>query len=304
MIRPRVEAAEKLIGVKQYALNDQAFVVLVDYMGNDDAVVQAARVSYGKGTKTARDDAGLIRYLMRHRHTTPFEMVEFKFAMQIPIFVARQWIRHRTANVNEYSLRYSEAKDIAYIPEPLAVAPQSKSNRQGREGQLPPEIVDAFRSDVREHSKRSYELYKKYLDAGVARELARIVLPVNFSTEWYWKIDLHNLFHFLGLRLDAHAQYEIREVAGAMARIVKEVVPVCYRAFEDFALDATPLSKKEKGALKAIMDGATIEEACARADLQLMREDGKPVKTGEGPEFLEKLSKIRATAMLRDAASA
>lgn len=300
MIRPRVDAAEKLIGVRQEALNGQAFVMLVDYMGNDDAVVQAARVSYGKGTKTARDDAGLIRYLMRHRHTTPFEMVEFKFAMQIPIFVARQWIRHRTANVNEYSLRYSEAKDIAYIPEPRAVAPQSKSNRQGREGQLPPEVVGAFTNDVREHSKRSYELYKKYLDAGVARELARIVLPVNFSTEWYWKIDLHNLFHFLGLRLDAHAQYEIREIAGAIAKIVKAVVPVCYQAFEDFTLNAISLSKKEEGALTAIMGGATIEEACASAGLQLTRADGKEIKTGEGPEFLDKLSKIRAAAMLRD----
>jgi thymidylate synthase (FAD) len=302
MIRPRVETAEKLIGVKQYALGGQAFVVLVDYMGNDDAVVQAARVSYGKGTKTARDDAGLIRYLMRHKHTTPFEMVEFKFAMQVPIFVARQWIRHRTANVNEYSLRYSEAKDVAYVPEPHAVAPQSKSNRQGREGQLPPELVETFRKEVKEHSKRSYELYRKYLDAGIAKELARIVLPVNFSTEWYWKIDLHNLFHFLNLRLDAHAQYEIREIAGAMAKIVKDVVPVCYQAFEDFTLDSTLLSKKEKVALKAIMDGAAIEDACAKADLQLTRVDGSPVKTGEGPEFLEKLSRIRSTTLLRDAA--
>lgn len=299
MVRPRVDAAEKLIGIRQYALRGQAFVMLVDYMGNDDAVVQAARVSYGKGTRKASDDKGLIRYLMRHRHTTPFEMVEFKFAMQIPIFVARQWVRHRTANINEYSLRYSEAKDIAYVPEPEAVAAQSKTNKQGRSGALPKEVVDGFRNDVAEHSKRSYELYKKYLDAGVARELARMVLPVNFSTEWYWKIDLHNMFHFLSLRLDPHAQYEIREIAGAMAKIVKEVVPVCYEAFEDFVLNSTSLSVREKAALKEVMDGSTIEDACEKAGLALKKADGTLIKTGEGPEFIEKLSKISASAMLR-----
>ncbi len=306
MIRPRVEAAEKLIGATKYALNGQADVTLVDYMGDDSAIPQAARVSYGKGTRKVNEDRGLIRYLMRHRHTTPFEMVEFKFRFTMPLFVRNQWIRHRTANVNEYSLRYSIARDKFYVPEPSAVAPQSKTNKQGREGELPKEVVENFIKTLSSHSELSYKLYTEALEAGVTRELARCLLTLNFSTEFYWKIDLHNLFHFLGLRLDAHAQYEIRAVSQVMADIVKEVVPLCYEAFEDFVLNSVSLSNKEKKALQYILDGKSVEDACSTAKIPLKKADGTPIRTGEGHEFLEKLGKIKESVSpseleLRDA---
>ncbi len=295
MVRPTVPEADALIGKRNPVL-DHGFVVLVDYMGNDNAIVQAARVSYGLGTKSARDDRGLIRYLMRHRHTTPFEMVELKFLVKLPIFVARQMVRHRTVSLNEVSYRYSVAPDEFHVPASEAIAVQSKRNRQGRAEKLPPEQASAFQAEVRRLSQDAYRAYEKALEQGTARELARIVLPVNFYTQWYWKINLHNLFHFLSLRLDAHAQEEIRLYAQAMVPAVKAVTPVAYQAFEDFVLGAEELTRLEKVALRAMLEGRTAEEACLRAGLPLLRADGKPMRTGEGVEFLEKLERIRAAS--------
>lgn len=295
MVRPTVPAAEALIGVRTPVL-DHGFVVLVDYMGNDNAIVQAARVSYGLGTKNARDDRGLIRYLMRHRHTTPFEMVEFKFLMKLPIFVARQLVRHRTASLNEYSARYSVVPDEFHLPEPEDIRAQSQRNRQGRGDALPTPAVTAFRADVERISQDAYRSYEKALEQGVARELARILLPVNLYTQWYWKTDLHNLLHFLSLRLDPHAQEEIRRFAQAMVPSVRAVAPVAYEAFEDFVLHSENLSRRERVAVRHLLDGKTFEEACRGAGLPLTRPDGAPMKSGEGVEFQEKLDRIRAAS--------
>ncbi len=241
---------------------DYGFVRLVDYMGDDGAVVQAARVSYGAGTKSVSEDRGLIRYLMRNRHTTPFEMVEFKFHCKLPIFVARQWIRHRTASVNEYSGRYSTMKDEFYMPELEVIARQSNANKQGRDELLTPEQAEV----VREILKRDYATvmgdYNRLMEMGVAKELARVGLSLGAYTEWYWKIDLHNLLHFLGLRLDAHAQYEIRVFANAMASILKDAVPASYEAFLDYRLNALTLSAPEIAAIARMVvpeDSAEVE---------------------------------------------
>ena len=196
---------------------DKGFVRLVDSMGGDNAIVQAARVSYGKGTTKKSQDRGLIRYLMRHRHSTPFEMVEFKFHAKMPIFVARQWVRHRTANINEYSLRYSEARDDFYFPEFENIKFQSSINKQGRGKQVSKKIREKVINYFKEISNRSFEIYDELNNDGVARELARAILPVNLYTEWYWKNDLHNLLHFIGLRSDSHAQYEIQVYSDAMS---------------------------------------------------------------------------------------
>lgn len=295
MTKPIVPAADELIGVKVPVL-DKGSVVLVDYMGDDNAIVQAARVSYGMGTKKVSDDRGLIRYLMRHRHTTPFEMIELKFRAKMPIFVARQWARHRTVSLNEISARYSILIDDYYIPERGVVQAQSKTNRQGRGDALPQEIVEHYRQSLAESCKGAYELYAQYLENGIAREIARLVLPVDFYTEWYWKINLHNLFHFLGLRLDAHAQYEIRVYAEAMWKIAKAVAPIACEAFEDFTLNSISLSKKEVAAVSALLREDTpveIAEVCEKAGLRLRKEDGTPLKTGEGPEFLQKLETLK-----------
>ncbi len=283
---------------KKHKVLDKGFVVLVDVMGDDSSIVQAARVSYGKGTKSVNVDRGLIRYLMRHRHTTPLEMVEFKFHVKLPIFVARQWIRHRTANVNEYSARYSILEDEFYIPETDVLAEQSKTNMQGRDVVLPQEEANSIKSKIEEHSDLSYKLYEYFLNeegetedqnrGTLTRELSRIIIPTNVYTQWYWKIDLHNLFHFLSLRLDEHAQYEIREYAKIMADMVKSFVPMAYEAFEDYRLEASSLSRLEILALKEILsnvdfDDKMVENACEKAGLTNKRE-----KT----EFLEKLNKL------------
>jgi thymidylate synthase (FAD) len=294
MVRPVVPEAEREIGVKHPVLT-HGYVVLVDYMGNDAAIVQAARVSYGKGTKTVRDDRGLIRYLMRHRHTTPFEMVEVKFLIRLPIFVARQMIRHRTTSVNEYSARFSIVPDEYEIPPESEVRLQSLRNRQGRGDPLPPEIVERFRTDLERISKESYAAYTRALEAGVARETARLLLPVAYYTQWYWKCNLWNMFHFLSLRLDPHAQEEIRLYAAEMAKITRLVAPVAYEAFEEFTLSGVSLSRREQLAVKALLDGEPPEAACAIAGLPLTREDGKPMTTGEGVEFLEKLTRLRSS---------
>jgi thymidylate synthase (FAD) len=293
MTRPSVPEADRLIGVKRPVLS-HGFVVLVDYMGNDAAIVQAARVSYGPGTKSIRDDRGLIRYLLRHRHTTPFEMVEFKFLMRLPIYVARQIVRHRSASLNEFSQRYSIVPDEFDLPAPEDIRQQSTRNRQGRAEPLPREVAERFRSDLDRVSHEAYLAYSAALQAGVARETARMILPLAYYTQWYWKIDLWNLLHFLSLRLDAHSQEETRLYAAEIAQAVRAVCPVAYEAFEDFVLGSVSLSGKERLAIRSLLTGATPERACADAGLPLTREDGKLMTTGEGVEFLEKLERIRA----------
>ena len=229
---------------------DKGFVRLVDSMGGDDAIVQSARVSYGKGTSKLSQDRGLIRYLMRHRHTTPFEMVEFKFHCKMPIFVARQWVRHRTANINEYSLRYSEARDEFYFPDPNHIEFQSAVNKQGRMGEVDKKLKKKVQAYFKEISDRSFESYSELNEAGVARELARAILPVNLYTEWYWKNDLHNLLHFIGLRSDGHAQYEIRVFSDAMASYVKKVAPFAWEAYQDYVVKGMRFSKIEQSILE------------------------------------------------------
>ena len=247
---------------------DKGFVRLVDYMGSDDSIVQAARVSYGKGTKKRSEDRGLIRYLLRHSHTTPFEMVEFKFHVKLPIFVARQWIRHRTANVNEYSGRYSVMEDEFYMPEMSNIHFQSKLNKQGRDDSVDHEPSEALRQQfidkAEETQRKSYSDYQEFIEVDLARELARINLPLSMYTQWYWKIDLHNLFHFLRLRMDDHAQYEIRVYAQAMAEIVKEVTPLAYAAFEDYVLNAVKFTKGELKLMQSMFAGISIDEKAAK----------------------------------------
>jgi thymidylate synthase (FAD) len=295
MVRPSVAEADREIGERHPVLG-HGFVALVDYMGNDAAIVQAARVSYGRGTKSVRDDRGLIRYLLRHRHTTPFEMVEYKFLVRLPIFVARQWIRHRTGSINEYSARYSIVPDEFEVPPADEVRHQSSRNRQGRGEPLDPATVERFRSDLERVSREAYEAYSRALEAGVARETARLVLPVAYYTQWYWKVNLWNLFHFLALRLDPHAQEEIRLYAAEVARLGRLVCPVAFEAFDEFTLGSLPLSRSEQTALRAVLAGRSPEEACGDAGLPLAREDGRPMTSGEGVEFLEKLARLRGLA--------
>jgi len=245
MNRASVAAADEILD-KEFPCLDFGFVRLVDYMGSDAAIVQAARVSYGKGTTKIHQDRGLIRYLMRHNHTSPFEMVEFKFHCKMPIFVARQWIRHRTASVNEYSLRYSKAIGDFYVPSATAIRFQSKTNRQGgSEETVPEELQQRVLQIIKAHSEKAWSDYEELEAHDIARELARIHLPLSLYTEWYWKIDLSNLLHFLKLRIDAHAQYEIRVYAEAIAEIVKNIVPITWEAFTDYVIAARQFSKQE-----------------------------------------------------------
>ena len=239
---------------------DKGFVRLVDSMGGDNAIVQAARVSYGKGTSKLSQDRGLIRYLMRHRHSTPFEMVEFKFHCKMPIFVARQWVRHRTANINEYSLRYSEARDEFYYPDPKHIQFQSALNKQGRMGEVTPELKQKVQDYFKEISERSFEIYSELNQAGIARELARSILPVNLYTEWYWKNDLHNLLHFIGLRSDSHAQYEIRVFSDAMAESVKAVAPFAWEAYQDYIIKGMRFSRIEQSLLERTLPDRVIDD--------------------------------------------
>ncbi len=264
--RATVPALEEVL-YTPFAVLDHGFVRVVDYMGDDAAVVQAARVSYGSGTKSVRSDAGLIRYLMRHRHTTPFEMCEIKLHVKLPIFVARQWIRHRTANVNEYSARYSILDREFYVPAIEAVAEQSASNRQGRGDALAADAAAAARTRMRDHAQGAFDLYDHLLGAtaadgtdapAVARELARAVLPISTYTQWYWKIDLHNLLHFVALRADPHAQAEIRAYAEVMLDLVERWVPVTAEAFRDYRLEGAHLSRGQLEAIRRRLRGETV----------------------------------------------
>ncbi len=257
-LRPTVPEAEALLGVPLPCL-DHGFVRLVDYMGDDGAVVQAARVSYGRGTKKRSDDRGLIRYLMRHRHTTPLEMCEIKLHVKLPIFVARQWVRHRTANINEISARYSILDNEFYVPDAAHLAVQSVDNKQGRGGTLDAAQAAEVLELLRREGERSYAGYESLLGQhGLARELARMNLPVSWYTQWYWKIDLHNLLHFLSLRIDPHAQYEIRVYAEAIAQILRAWVPVCWEAFTDYRLGAATLSRQMLEVIRRRLAGEEV----------------------------------------------
>ncbi len=244
---------------------DHGMIRVVDYMGDDMAITQAARVSYGAGTRHVSSDEGLIRYLMRHWHSTPFEMCEIKLHVKLPVFVARQWIRHRTANVNEYSARYSILDREFYIPAPEHLAAQSEPvNNQGRgetlQGEEAARVLDILKGD----SARAYDNYEAMLSqdgqAGLARELARMNLPANVYTQWYWKVDLHNLFHFLRLRADPHAQYEIRVYAEAICEVVKDWVPMAWAAFEDYRLDSVQFSGKAMAVLRRRLAGEVVTQ--------------------------------------------
>ncbi|MCA8932701.1 MAG: FAD-dependent thymidylate synthase [Rhodospirillaceae bacterium] len=288
--RPTVPAMEDIL-FQRLPVLDHGFVRVVDYMGDDAAVVQAARVSYGRGTKQVSQDAGLIRYLMRHWHTTPFEMCEIKLHVKLPIFVARQWIRHRTANVNEYSARYSIMDREFYLPAPDQVAAQSSANRQGRgDGFQPDEaaqVIDLLRQDA----ERCYADYLWLLNEdegeapeadrpGLARELARMNLTLNTYTQWYWKTDLHNLMHFLRLRADPHAQYEIRVYAEVIADILQRWVPITAEAFRDYRLEAEQISRTGLDVIRRMLAGEAVDQKAsgmsAREWRELMAVLGRP----------------------------
>jgi thymidylate synthase (FAD) len=250
-----VPEAEAILD-KEYPVLDKGFIRLVDYLGGDERVVQSARVSYGEGTKSYREDAGLIDYLLRHRHTSPFEQIALTFHIKMPIFVARQWIRHRTARLNEISGRYSVMPEDFYVPVPGDVALQSADNKQGRSGQaLDTGTVETVRARLGDGQKHAYAEYMSLIDQGIARELARINLPLSLYTEMYWQIDLHNLFHFLELRLDVHAQKEIRLYAGVLLEITKKVAPRCCESFERHLFGGVSFSKEEFAELKRRLDG-------------------------------------------------
>jgi thymidylate synthase (FAD) len=258
MARLIVDAAEEILD-QPFPVLDKGFVRLVDYMGGDERIVQAARVSYGAGTKTYRQDRGLIHYLIRNWHTSPIEQVQLTFHCKMPIFVARQWVRHRTARLNEISGRYSVMKDEFYVPAPEHIRPQSTDNKQGRSEERysdseEQDIVALFEQEQRE----IYANYQRLLDKNLARELARNNLPLSLYTEWYWQIDLHNLFHFLRLRLDPHAQYEIRAYAKAMAVCAKAVAPLAYEAFEEHILGSVSFSRAECEALANLLAGRPV----------------------------------------------
>lgn len=288
--RPVSEGAEKWLGKKIEVL-DHGFVYLVDYMGNDQAIEQAARVSYGSGTRSVNETVGLVRYLMRHQHTTPFEMVEFKFHAKMPIFVARQWVRHRTASLNELSGRYSILDQEFYIPSPDVIATQSQDNKQGRGQALNVETAEKIRQLLITDATHNYQNYESMLEKdGLAKELARMDLTLNYYTQWYWKANLHNTLRFLGLRMDMHAQYEIRVYADAMAKIVKDAVPIAYKAFEDYQLNAVRLTGLEINLLSQAIRvlGMSLDEKTIRG---ISGEVGLTNKR-ELEEMIEKFKRI------------
>lgn len=268
-VSPGLEAAL----YTRFPVLDHGFVRVVDYMGDDAAVVQAARVSYGRGTKPLREDRGLIRYLMRHRHTTPFEMCELKLHVKLPIFVARQWIRHRMASVNEASARYSVLDREFYLPRAEDLAVQSKDNKQGRGEGLSAEAAARVLGLLRRDAMQAYDSYEQLIEGeGLARELARMELSLNYYTQWYWKIDLHNLLHFLSLRMDSHAQLEIRVYAELIGGLVERWVPMCYEAFRDYRLGSVQLSAGAVEAVRRMLRGEPTSAAAVGLSAREWRE--------------------------------
>jgi thymidylate synthase (FAD) len=279
MARISVPAADKLLDRESPVL-DHGFVRLVDYLGGDARIVQSARVSYGEGTKTVREDRALIDYLLRNHHTSPFEQVIFTFHVKMPIFVARQWIRHRTARLNEISGRYSVLSDEFYLPRPHEVRLQSQRNRQGgSKSEVPTELQEKVIEMLAIDQRDVYENYQELLEDGLARELARINLPLSLYTEMYWQIDLNNLFHFLRLRMDWHAQYEIRAYGDAMAEIVQAVSPLAFEAFEEHILHGRTFSRSELELLRHALDLDQLAKGLGESDLRKTRRS----------EFLNKL---------------
>lgn len=258
-MRPSSPELDKILG-KEFKVLDHGFIRVIDYMGNDSSIVQAARVSYGNGTKTVNEDKGLINYLMKHKHTSPFEMCEIKLHVKLPIFVARQWVRHRMASINEYSARYSILSKEFYIPEEEQISTQSKDNKQGRGIPLPKDLASNVKNILEEDAKNVYENYEKLIseDINLARELARMNLTLNYYTEWYWKIDLHNFLHFLRLRSHTHSQYEIRVYALKLLEITHLWCPLAASAFEEFVVNSITFSKTQAEVLKKISKGTSI----------------------------------------------
>ncbi|MYM56498.1 FAD-dependent thymidylate synthase [Thalassovita mangrovi] len=277
--RPTLRAVSDGMEAHLYTINpvlDHGFVRVIDYMGDDAAICQAARVSYGKGTKSVQNDEGLIRYLMRHWHSTPFEMCELKLHVKLPVFVARQWIRHRTANVNEYSARYSILDREFYIPTEEQLAAQSSINNQGRgealSGEEAARVLEILKSDA----ARCYDHYQEMISdegqQGLARELARMNLPANIYTQWYWKVDLHNLLHFLRLRADSHAQYEIRVYAEEICKLVADWVPFAYKAFEDYRMGGETLSAAALDCVRRMLKGEEVTQETSGMSAREWRE--------------------------------
>lgn len=278
LTRPTVPALDEILGTPLKVLDD-GFVRVVDYMGSDESIVQAARVSYGRGTKKVSEDRGLIRYLLRHQHTTPFEMCEIKFHVRVPMDCWRQWIRHRTANVNEYSTRYSLAIDAAQQTPPGEWRMQSKDNKQGSEGYFDLEQGRKFSAQEAELQNYVRRVYEERVQAGMAREQARKDLPLSTYTEAYWKIDLHNLLHFLWLRMDAHAQYEIRMYAKTIGeQIVAKWVPIAWQAFLDYKVNATSLSAIEIEILKALNTRGKDAAIAKAREFGLLPPEGEEMK--------------------------
>ena len=290
------EVAEQLLW-KKFPVLDDGFVCLVDWMGSDDAVVQAARVSYGAGTKRVSDDRTLIRYLLRHQHTTPFEMAEIKLLVRVPMDSWRQWVRHRTASINEYSTRYSVAIDSAYSTRPDGWRLQAKSNRQGSEGTLPPEEGERLSREEAEFHQTARDIYSRRIERGVAREQARKDLPLSTYTEAYWKVDLHNLLHFLALRMESNAQIEIRSYAETIAReIVRPLFPVTYEAFLDYRFGAISLSRLEQGVIERL---AAAGKVPASAEDFLAAQDDAWRGLERCRERDEALAKLRRLGLVR-----
>ena len=285
--RPVVLGLDEILGVPFKVLDD-GFVRVVDYMGSDESIVQAARVSYGKGTKKVQEDRGLIRYLMRHQHTTPFEMCEIKLHVRVPMDCWRQWIRHRMANVNEYSTRYSIAIDASQKTLPSEWRHQSKDNKQGSEGYLSANVGQKLSTQEQEIQDLARKIYNERVEVGVAREQARKDLPLSTYTEAYWKADLHNLFHFLWLRMDPHAQFEIRSYAHVIGNeIVSRWCPLAWQAFLDYRMNASSLSRLEIEIIKAIQSGNPAHAKELAVEYGLLPPDGKPVKRNREREDLE-----------------
>lgn len=272
MAHSHVPEAEEILD-KEFPVLDKGFIRLVDYLGSDARIVQAARVSYGEGTKSFREDKGLINYLLRNDHTSPFEQVVFTFHVKMPIFVARQWVRHRTARLNEISGRYSVLKEECYLPADEDISLQSETNRQGRcEEAVPDDVCREALSLFEEGQKHAFSSYHNLIDTGIARELARINLPLSTYTEMYWQIDLHNLLHFIRLRIHPHAQVEIRKYAEVLYDIVRRVCPLACEAFEEHKREGVALSRREKEAVAALYAGKEL-----------------PLQGKEKQRFLEKM---------------